>query len=225
MKTIAAGDLVVLDDYVGRKPLRVDTVYAKADHKDNMFKAAIYRPGAKMLCHFSLAPIIVKAADLVWAQARVILECKDCLRPLEAQQKIIESDIVRAHPQWLEEPRLFSPPGKGGHPRGMAIDVVLVREDGSELDMGTPFDYLTGDKSVNPAARDYTSFGRGADKDAEIAANRKLLHDAMMQAAQDCNRVLWPLPQEWWDFRFPNDYTAQYAPVSDADLPPSMRVM
>ena len=155
----------------------------------------------------------------------MILECKDCLRPLEAQQNIIDSDIVRAHPQWLEEPRLFSPPGKGGHPRGMAIDVVLVRENGEELDMGTPFDYLTEDKSINPAARDYASFGRGADKDAEIAANRKLLHDAMMRAAQDSGRELWPLPQEWWDFRFPNDYTAQYAPVSDSDLPPSMRIM
>ena len=225
MKTIAAGDLVVLDDYVGRKPLRVDTVYAKAAHRDNMFKAAIYRPDAKMLCHFSLAPIILKAADIVWADAKVILECKDCLRPLEAQQKIIDSDIVRAHPQWLEEPRLFSPPGKGGHPRGMAIDVVLVREDGSELDMGTPFDYLTTDKSINPAARDYVSFGYGREKDAEIAANRTLLTTAMMRAAESVGRELWPLPQEWWDFRFPNDETAQFEPVRDADMPMWLQMM
>lgn len=217
MRTISPGDLVVLDDFVGRKPLRVDTVYAKAAHKDNMFKTAIYKPDAKMLCHRLLAPVILRAADLVHAQGYV-LECKDCLRPLEAQQKIIDSDIVRAHPQWLEEPRLFSPPGKGGHPRGMAIDVVLVDKNGDEIDMGTPFDYLTADKSVNPAARDYAHA-------AQVMQNRKVLSDAMMQAAADAGVTLWPLPQEWWDFRFPNEETALYAPVSDADLPPSMRVM
>lgn len=225
MKTIAPGDLVVLDDFVGRKPLLVDTVYAKAEHKDNMFKAAIYRPGAKMLCHFQLAPLIVRAAELLHAKSGHYLECKDCLRPLEAQQKIIDSAIVRANPQWLEEPRLFSPPGKGGHPRGMAIDVVIVDKNGDELDMGTAFDYLTTDKSVNPAARDYTDFGQGAAHNALVAANRQLLTGVMQQAAAELGRDLLPLPQEWWDFRFPNDYTATYAPVSDADLPPSMRVM
>lgn len=224
MKTINPGDLVVLDDFVGRKPLRVDTVYAKAAHRDNMFKAAIYRPDAKMLCHRLLAPVILRAADIVHGQGYV-LECKDCLRPLEAQQKIIDSGIVRAHPQWLEEPRLFSPPGKGGHPRGMAIDVVLIDANGDEIDMGTPFDYLTTDKSVNPAARDYADFGHGAAHNALVAANRKILTDAMMQAAADANLALVPLPQEWWDFRIPNDETALYAPVRDADLPPSMRMM
>lgn len=225
MKTIAPGDLVVLDDFVGRKPLRVDTVYAKAEHRDNMFGEAIYRPGARMLCHFQLAPVILKAADLLHAKSGYILECKDCLRPLEAQQKIVDSAIVRAHPQWLEEPRLFSPPGRGGHPRGMAIDVVMIDKNGDELEMGTRFDYLTRDKSINPAARDYTDFGRGDAFNAMVAENRALLTGVMMQAAEELGRVLWPLPQEWWDFRFPNDDTAKYAPVSDADLPPSLRMM
>lgn len=224
MRTINPGDFVVLDDFAGRRPLRVDTVYAKADHKDNMFKAAIYKPAARMLCHKELAPIVLRAADLVHEKG-YILECKDCLRPLEAQQKIIESDIVRAHPQWLEEPRLFSPPGKGGHPRGMAIDVVLIDAHGDEIDMGTPFDYLTEDKSINPAARDYADFGRGDAYNKMVQENRRILTEAMLQAAKEAGRDLWPLPQEWWDFRFPNDYTAQFAPVSDADLPPFLRVM
>jgi D-alanyl-D-alanine dipeptidase len=225
MKTIAPGDLVVLDEFVGRKPLRVDTVYAKAGHPDNMFGAAIYRPDARMLCHFQMAPLIVRAAELLHAETGHYLECKDCLRPLEAQQKIIDSAIVRAHPQWLEEPRLFSPPGRGGHPRGMAIDVVIVDGNGEELDMGTRFDYLTPDKSVNPAARDYIDFGRGDAYNALVVENRALLTRVMMRAAEETGRTLWPLPQEWWDFRFPNDYTAEYAPVRDADLPPSLRMM
>ncbi len=218
MKTIAPGDLVVLDDFVAHKPLRVDTVYAKAAHRDNMFKAAIYRPDAKMLCHFSLAPIILKAADIVWREAKVILECKDCLRPLEAQQKIIDSDIVRAHPQWLEEPRLFSPPGKGGHPRGMAVDVALVTENGDPVDMGTPFDFMPEDRANNPSARSYQGFSE------EIQRNRLLLEMCMTEAAKEAGSEILPLPQEWWDFRFMPEYYNAYAPISDVDLPPDMRM-
>jgi D-alanyl-D-alanine dipeptidase len=225
LKTIRPEDLVALDDYVASHPIRVDTVYAKPAHKDNMFKAAIYRPDARMICHHQLLPVIINAADRLHAETGHYLAFKDCLRPLEAQQKIIESDIVRAHPEWLEEPRLFSPPGKGGHPRGMAIDVLIVDRNGDELEMGTPFDYLTTDKSINPAARDYTDFGRGDAYNEQVAQNRSLLTRVMMQAATDAGRELLPLPQEWWDFRFPNDYAAQYAAVSDADLPPSMRMM
>lgn len=224
LKTIRPEDLVALDDYVASHPIRVDTVYAKPAHKDNMFKEGIYRPQAKMLCHKEMLPVILRAAEICHAKSGHYFEIKDCLRPLEAQQKIIETDIVRAHPQWLEEPRLFSPPGKGGHPRGMAVDIVLVDQQGRELDMGTAFDYLTQDKSHNPAARDFTDFGRGAEYNEMVAANRRLLTESMLAAARELGREIVPLPQEWWDFRFPNDYTATFQPVSDFDLPPDMRM-
>ncbi len=32
------------------------------------------------------------------------------------------------------------------------------------------------------------------------------------------------LPQEWWDFRLPAEIFEQYAPLSDAELPPQMRM-
>lgn len=225
MKKLTADDFVLLDDFVTRHPLRVDTVYAKAAHKDNMFKSAIYREDAPMAAHRDLAAIILRAADICFAETGYYFECKDCLRPLEAQQKIIDSAIVRAHPQWLEEPRLFSPPGKGGHPRGMAVDIVLIDQNGEGLDMGTPFDYLTTDKSINPAARDFTDWGRGAAGNAAIIANRAILTNAMLRAAAERDRVLVPLPQEWWDFRFPNEETAQFEPVRDADMPMWLQMM
>jgi D-alanyl-D-alanine dipeptidase len=120
---------------------------------------------------------------------------------------------------------LFSPPGKGGHPRGMAVDIILVDKNGAEVDMGTPFDYLTADKSDNPAARDYADFGRGEDYNKMVRANRKILEDAMVQAARQLGKEIWPLPQEWWDFRFKNEYTATFAPVADADLPARKKMM
>ncbi len=219
LRTIAPADLVPLDDYLTTHPIRIDIVYARADHPHNMFGRAIYKSDARMWCHAELVPIILRAADICHAKSGYIFELKDCLRTVEAQEAMRNTDIVRANPQWLEEPnRLLSPPGRGGHPRGMAIDIILVTKDGDVVDMGTPFDYFTRDRSVNPAARNYTDFP------AEILANRQLLEDCMMQAAAEKGREILPLPQEWWDFRFPYAYSNMFEPLSDAALPPHIRM-
>jgi zinc D-Ala-D-Ala dipeptidase len=220
LKKITAADLVALDDFAGRHPVKIDLVYAQPQHPDNMFRSGIYKKDAKMWAHHSFAPIVLRAAALCYAQKKWLFELKDCLRPVEAQAAMMESDIVKANPHWIQEPnRLLSPPGKGGHPRGMAIDIVLVDENGAEVDMGTRFDYLSPDRNNNPAARSYTGFS------AEILSHRKLLEDCMMQAAKEAGRELLPLPQEWWDFRFPYAYSNLYEPVSDRALPPGMRMM
>lgn len=219
LKPILPADLVAMDDYAARHPLRIDLVYAKPAHRDNMFKCAIYRPDAKMLAHRELAPIILRAAEICHTKSKWFFQLKDCLRPVEAQAAMAETDIVKANPHWLQEPRLLSPPGAGGHPRGMAVDIILVTESGDEVDMGTPFDYLTTDPANNPAARDYK------DLSAEVKKNRQLLQDCMMQAADEADRQFLPLPQEWWDFRFPAEYSNQFEPVSDKLLPENMRMM
>jgi D-alanyl-D-alanine dipeptidase len=220
LKKITPADLVALDDYVGRHPVRVDLVYAQPEHRDNMFKCGIYKKGAKMWAHREFAPIVLRAAELCFKKTKWLFELKDCLRPTEAQAAMMETDIVKANPRWIQEPnRLLSPPGKGGHPRGMAVDIVLVTEDGREVDMGTPFDYLTRNPADNPAARNYTKFSK------EILSHRQLLEDCMMQAASEAGRGLLPLPQEWWDFRFLPADSNLYEPVSDKLLPPDMRMM
>lgn len=219
LKIISPADLVPLDDYLSSHPLRIDIVYAQADHPHNMFSGAIYRPDARMWCHAELAPIILRAAEICHATSGYYFELKDCLRTVEAQALMRDTDIVRANPQWLEEPnRLLSPPGRGGHPRGMAIDIILLTEAGETVDMGTPFDYFTRDRSVNPAARGYMDFA------PQILANRNLLESCMLQAAAEKGRDILPLPQEWWDFRFPYEYSNQFEPLSDAALPPHMRM-
>jgi D-alanyl-D-alanine dipeptidase len=221
---IKPDDLVLLDDLTDRYPIRVDLVYAKPAHPQNMFHEAIYREDAGMWGHRDFVPIILRAAQQCHREHGLMFELKDCLRTTEAQQKICDSAIVRAHPQWLEEPRLFSTPGKGGHPRGMAIDIILIDANGDKIDMGTEFDYLTEDKSNNPAARDYRDFGRGDAYNQMVLKNRQILEQSMMQAAASWGRDILPLPEEWWDFRFPNAFTGQYIPVSDATLPPHMRM-
>jgi D-alanyl-D-alanine dipeptidase len=220
LKKIMPSDLVVLDDLARGRPVKIDLVYAKARHRDNMFKCAIYKPDAKMLAHRDFASLILRAADICFQKSKLVFEIKDCLRPVEAQAAMAETAIVKANPQWLQEPnRLLSPPGKGGHPRGMAVDIILVTENGDEVDMGTTFDYLTTDRANNPAARDYKNLK------PEVLKNRQLLEDCMMQAAKEAGRELLPLPQEWWDFRFPYGYSNLYEPVSDRSLPAAMRMM
>jgi len=223
LKTILPEDLLCLNDYEANYPIQIDLVYAKPEHKDNMFKEAIYRPDAKMWIHKELLPIVLKASELCFKNYSYSFSIKDCLRTTEAQKRITETAIVKAHPHWTADGphRLFSGPGKGGHPRAMAVDLILIDKNGEEVDMGTPFDYLTEDSNPenNPASRNYADFSE------IILQNRKILENTMVETANSLNTPIRPLPVEWWDFRFYPEYLDQFAPLSDYDLPQEMRMV
>lgn len=73
---------------------------------------------------------------------------------------------------------------KSGHSRGSTVDLTLVDlTDGSELAMGTPFDFF-GPESW-PDDRRF---------DATVRANRALLRQVMLRSG------FRPLAQEWWHF-------------------------
>ena len=73
---------------------------------------------------------------------------------------------------------------RSGHSRGSSVDLTLIDlADGSELPMGTPFDFFgpqswPDDRAQPPAVR----------------ANRALLQQVMMRSG------FRPLKQEWWHF-------------------------
>ena len=83
---------------------------------------------------------------------------------------------------------------RSGHSRGSTVDLTLARSDGSELDMGTPFDFFSprswpSAPSVSPQAKD----------------NRAMFAAAMRR------RGFRPYPREWWHFTlarepFPGTY-------------------
>lgn len=222
MKRIDPAELIAMNDLAGDFPLRVDLVYAQADHEENIFKTALYKPEAKLWLHRDMANIVCRAAQMIFDQHGYKTLLFDGLRTTEAQAAMRETDIVKAHPQWLEgETRLLSPPGHGGHPRGMAIDLTLETEDWARLDMGTAFDALPSggaEPRTNKAHRDNMEISD------EAAHNRDILTGFMILAAKETGLPLLPLPQEWWDFRFPASYYNEYAPLSDADLPEQMRM-
>lgn len=216
-KTLDPQSLVPLDIFPENFPLRIELAYAAPGNL--LLGEAIYRPGARLWLYEDLAAIVLLAAKRLGKQG-LRLVVYDGLRTIEAQQKMIETARVHQNPHWLEEPRLLSSPGGGGHPRGMAADVAAETPDGILLDMGTAFDYLAENAAAeyNPAHRQHPHLSK------QVNTNRKILDEAMTGAARALGLALQPLPEEWWDFRQPPEIFNQYAPLSDAGLPPQMRM-
>lgn len=216
MKILSPDDFVDMRVLARHAVYEIDLVYADASHPENIFGKALYKKDAGLYLYKDLAHIVLKAADILLKNHGLILVLKDGLRPVEAQQAMLETDIVRANPHWLEDGdnRLLSPPGQGGHPRGMAVDVSLKTPEGNNVDCGTCFDAM-----VPQSHRDYR------DLPETCLRNRAILTDSMMQAADYYNVPLHPLSSEWWDYRYPAELSGRYAPVSDTGLPASMKML
>lgn len=215
---IDTNDLVPMDMFTNSFPVRIVLDYACSDNL--LFQEQIYHSSARLWLHQELAVIVLLAAKLCHDKHGLCFALHDGLRTKDAQKKMLHTQRVQENPHWLEEPRLLSPPGAGAHPRGMAIDISLQTEEGSFVDMGTPFDYLAerpGPNS-NPAHREYLH-------SKKVKENRTMLDKPMLEAALRFNTSLHLLPQEWWDFRFQKNYYEDFEPLKDSDLPPQMRMI
>jgi len=105
------------------------------------------------------------------------LKIFDGYRPLSVQKKMW---IVYPHPGFVADP------AKGSrHNRGAAVDLTLIRLDGAELPMPTPFDDFTP-----RAHRDFM------DLPPEVIHNRELLERVMSE------HNFRGLDTEWWHFDF-----------------------
>ncbi len=189
------------------EPVKIDLIYADAAHPQNIFRIAAYDKTMRLILHKDMARVVLDVARTLHKNFGWTLILKDGLRPVEAQQRLVETDIVKANSHWLEEPRLLSGPGQGAHPRGMAVDVSCEDASGNAIDMGTLFDEMTAQ-----SARAYTGFS------ADVLENRKRLETAFVQSAAKLSLPMLPLPSEWWDFRFPASYSGLFAPLSEKDL-------
>ena len=204
MKAIAPDDLIPLNIFSDDYPLSINLIYTQKDHPHNHFDQ-LYHPGASLLwLHKDMAKLVLLASHILYDRTGWILECIDGLRPVEAQDVM----VTFGYPE-----EMIAPAGVGGHPRGMAIDVHPRGADGQYIDMGTAFD------DFSPAsARDYPHSD-------DVRQNRQELEDAMMRAAGYFKLPLWPLPSEWWDFRFQPSYSEEFAPFYEGDLLPCQRLI
>ena len=219
LKQIDPDDLIPMDLCAEIFPLETDLAYAR-DEAPNIF-GKIYADEAKLWLHRDLAKIICLAAQICHDQTGNTFVLYDGLRTSDAQRKMAQSAIVKANPQWMQKPRLLSPPGEGAHPRAMAIDASLKDSNGDLIDMGTDFDYLAQNHSPkhNPAHRDYESLEK------EHKKNRKILDSSIKSAASTLGLRINLLDQEWWDFRFKKADYQGYSSLSDKDLPADMRMV
>jgi D-alanyl-D-alanine dipeptidase len=189
--------------------LRTRPVYASPD---NFLGEAIYRPDAQIWLYDDLANIVLAAARRCASEYGFIFVLTDGLRTVDAQEKMLVTKRTLQNPQWIED-QMLSKPGFGGHPRGMAVDIILEDSAGLKLDMGTELDDMSA-----ASARDYT------DLPEDVLERRHIMERLMRDAAEELKQPLFPLPSEWWDFRFPPHVYEEYAPLSDADLPLQKRM-
>lgn len=203
-----------MDLFEGIEPVKIDLVYAKADHPRNIFGEALYHPNSRMWAHKDLAVITLMAARQLNKSHGFIFDLKDCLRTTEAQTAMGKTKIVQENPHWLEEPnRMVSPSGHGAHPRAMAIDVCLLDKNGTVIDMGTPFDDMSPE-----------SYRNCETLSENVKQNRDLLENAFMDSANKLGMSFLPIPSEWWDYRFPPETYHKFEALSDKDLPQQMQM-
>jgi D-alanyl-D-alanine dipeptidase len=150
--------------------LRLDIRYATAN---NFTKQKLYDDASCRL-QPATAQKLARAQQELETQ-KLGLKVFDCYRPLAVQRKLW--DLV-------PDERYVADPAKGSrHNRGAAVDVTLVRKDGTELAMPTGYDDFT-----ERAHRNY------ARLPATVAANRELLERVMVKHG------FVGLPTEWWHF-------------------------
>lgn len=153
-------------------PVRIDLKYATAD---NFTGKPVYRKDARCFLNEVAAEKFRAAITLADTQGYRFLVF-DAFRPSEAQWKLWEH---------TPDPHFLADPAKGSpHSRGAAIDLTLIRADGTPLDMGTAFDAFTP-----------KSHHGNLEINAEAQRNRLILMGIMTSAGWDFYR------NEWWHYQ------------------------
>jgi len=140
----------------------------------NFMGRAIYA-NPRCFLHPDAARCLALAAGYA-AEQGLRLRITDAFRPAEAQWALWSHT---PDPLYVADPRRGSP-----HSRGVAVDVTLLRRDGSALDMGGPVDDL-----AQSGHHDAPGLAPGA------RANRLLLLGIMTAAGFD-----WYM-REWWHYQ------------------------
>lgn len=125
-------------------------------------------------------------------------------RPPALQRRYFEEyadELRAAHPEWPPArirdaaSRYVSPPEIAPHSAGGAVDLLLVTDDGVELDMGSPV-------NAGPEESAGACYTHAPGLSAEARANRRVLSAALSGAG------LVNYPTEWWHWSYGDRYWA-----------------
>ena len=134
----------------------------------------------------------LKEANHYFCEKGYMILLYDCYRPVSAQKKMW---AVFPNSQYVANPYTTG----SVHNRGAAVDISLVKLDGSALNMGTDHDFFGVEAHI-----DYTNLPQ------EVLANRKLLQEGMRRFGFETIRT------EWWHFNFKKNYSFS---IVDFDFP------
>lgn len=177
-ETPEPADFVLVTDCI--PGIRVDLKYAA---EDNFTGQAIYDFTEAHL-RYGTVQKLAAAQETLSTQGYSLL-IWDAFRPVKAQFRLWE---VCPNPMYVANPEK----GFSSHSRGNTVDVTLVLEDGSPVEMPTGFD------DFSPLAnRDYS------DVPAAAAANARLLEDVMAECGFK------PYSGEWWHFSDTDSYPVE----------------
>ncbi len=143
----------------------------------NNFTGKVLYPSAKVYIRKVVGDELARANEFLKSNYNLRIKIFDGFRPLFVQKIMWKI---------LPDERYVANPAKGSrHNRGAAVDITLIDDKGTELEMGTPYDDFT----------ELASFAAANISDA-AKSNRKLLRDTMIKFG------FIPLETEWWHFDF-----------------------
>lgn len=169
------GHLVRILDYI--PDAVIDLRYAT---NDNFTGTTIYNDPEAYLCYGTVKKLMHVQSDLKEKGFRILIW--DAYRSPEAQWKLWES---------YPDPTFVANPQNGltSHSRGNTVDISIVYEDGSLVEMPSAFDEFS-----SVADRDYS------DASEMAAKNAQLLENIMY------NNGFTGYRGEWWDYSDINTY-------------------
>ncbi|MBI3178725.1 MAG: M15 family metallopeptidase [Deltaproteobacteria bacterium] len=178
----ASADLVDVAKLDAR--FRIDVKYATTDN----FTGKKLYPVGRCVLRREVASGAQKAQAHLDAQhPGYVLLFKDCYRPVHVQ--LIMWEVVKGTAM---QSYVANPHSKTGsvHNYGAAVDLTLAGPDGSEVDMGTPYDHL----GILSEPRHEERFVKEGKLTAAQVQNRRRLRDAMLAGGFKT------IPNEWWHF-------------------------
>lgn len=173
------------------RSIKVEIKYSTTD---NFTGTILYDSLYQAYLHPLAADKLIKAQKLLKSNDTTLsLLIYDAARPMSVQRKMYA--VVQNTPYHAY---VANPSRTGMHNYGMAVDLTICTEDGTPLDMGTPFDYFGRAAGINKEDQ-LISEGILTAKQVE---NRRLLRRIMTEAGFIAIRG------EWWHF---NASSLEYA--------------
>ena len=182
---VAQQELVLIDEQDNR--FVYDIRYATT----NNFMETVLYDCQRCLLRPAVAEALKKAGTH-FLEKGYRIQIFDCYRPYSVQKAMWEKVPNAAY--------VANPYDKGSvHNRGAAIDLSLVRLDGSPVDMGTDYDFFGKEAHID-----------NTQLPESVLANRALLIEGMKQFGFS------PIRTEWWHFSFKQNYRYE---ILDQPLP------